>query len=85
MIVTECLHCDEPQLYTAGIRQFGVYTLHTCGEYVVEVTRTDGTTYSKEHFESGCYRRWMSSSGVTIRSVMQCCTATQTNYRGVDG
>ena len=56
MIVTACPHCDEPQMYTANMGQFGVYALHTCeeceSEYVVEVTRTDGTTYTKSHFES---------------------------------
>ena len=56
MIITECPHCDEPQSFFTRIGNFGVFALHSCseceGEYVVEVTRTDGTTYSREQFES---------------------------------
>jgi len=56
MIVTNCPHCEEPQLYSVQAGQFGVYALHECsecdGEYVVEVTAGPGTTYAKQHFEA---------------------------------
>ena len=55
MIVTECPHCDRPRLFTVRHGEAGVFAPQTCdecgGEFVIEVTRTDGTTYPREDFE----------------------------------
>lgn len=56
MIITECPHCDAPAMYSVKVSEMGVFSLRECedcGEhYVIEATRTDGTTYTQEHFET---------------------------------